>query len=334
MKKVAVVILNYNGKHFLEKFLKSTIELSKEADVIVIDNFSTDNSIEYLETHFPETKIIKLSKNFGFAEGYNQGLQEVEHPYLILLNSDVEVTPNWITPLLNLAEKNENIAAIQPKIRDYNRKDTFEYAGAAGGFLDVFGYAFCKGRIFDSLEKDKGQYEEQTDIFWASGACFFVKSSVFKSLNGFDGKFFAHMEEIDLCWRMINSGHSIMYQPDSLVYHIGGGTLAPESPRKTYLNYRNNLAMMFKNLPGKYMLQIIFVRLCLDGVSGVKFLVGGEFKKIWSILKAHFVFYSWIPYLLKHRKADIRGFEKLYKGSIVYDYFVENKKTYTEICSK
>lgn len=334
MKNIAVVILNFNGRHFLEKFLQNTLDHSPEAEVVVIDNASTDTSVSYLETAFPELRLITLDKNYGFAEGYNRGLANLHHDYFILLNSDVEVTRGWILPLLQISLARRDIAAIQPKILDYHRKTHFEYAGAAGGFLDVLGYAFCRGRIFDQLEEDKGQYNTPSEIFWASGACFFVRAEIFRSLKGFDARFFAHMEEIDLCWRIHNLGYQVVCQPASVVYHVGGGTLSAENPFKIYLNFRNNLAMMFKNLPAKYLFPLLFLRLALDGVTGVRFLLQGSVSNLWAILKSHFMFYWWLPYLARHRSKSFRGFEKLYSGSVVWDYFIKRKKTYSEICSE
>lgn len=334
MKNLAVVILNFNGKHFLEQFLKTAIENSPEADVVVVDNCSTDDSVLYIKKSFPTTKVISLEKNYGFAEGYNRGLAELNYDYFILLNSDVEVTQNWIPPLLDLALKNRNVVAIQPKILDYNRKTHFEYAGAAGGFMDVLGFPFCRGRIFETVEEDLGQYNEKSEIFWASGACFFIRSEVFKAQKGFDGRFFAHMEEIDLCWRIQNSGFKIAYQPDSVVYHVGGGTLSSGSSFKTFLNYRNNLAMMFKNLPLSLLFPLIFIRLCLDGIAGIRYLFKGQFANIWAVIKAHFSFYWWIPYLIQNRSKSFLGFNKMYSGSVTWDYFIKQKKTYPEICSK
>jgi len=334
LKNIAVVILNFNGKHFLEKFLQNTLDNSPEAEVVVIDNASTDASAEYLKTAFPGVPLVLLDKNYGFAEGYNRGLATLTHDYFILLNSDVEVTRGWILPLLQVSLARRDVAAVQPKILDYHRRTHFEYAGAAGGFMDVLGYAFCRGRIFDEQEEDKGQYDTRSEIFWASGACFFVRAEVFRSLKGFDARFFAHMEEIDLCWRMHNQGYTVAYQPASVVYHVGGGTLPAENPFKTYLNFRNNLAMMFKNLPRKYLFPLLFVRLSLDGITGVRFLLQGSVRNLWAILKAHFVFYRWLPYLIGKRSKSFGGFKKLYAGSVVWAYFVKKKKTYTEICSK
>ncbi len=329
--KTAVVILNYNGKEFLQKFLPSVVKFSATAKIFVVDNFSSDFSIPFLEASYPEIQLIKLSQNFGFAGGYNEALKQIDSEYYVLLNSDVEVTNNWLDPLEILAQSDSQIAAIQPKILDFNRKEYFEYAGAAGGFLDIFGYPFCKGRIFETIEKDNGQFEEEYPIFWASGACLFLKSSVFHAIGGFDASFFAHMEEIDLCWRFQNEGFKVMYCPKSSVYHVGGGTLNKSNPFKTFLNYRNNLSMLFKNLPSKFLIPILLFRLMLDGVSALKFLKEGSFKDIFAILKAHFSFYSLIPKLKTKRSMRFLGFNNLYKKSIIWDYFIRNKKEFKEL---
>lgn len=332
---LAVVILNYNGLKFLKKFLPGVIAHSKaDADIVIIDNASNDGSLEYIHHNHTEVKTITLDKNYGYAKGYNLGLEQLNHTYFILLNSDVEVTEGWIKPLLALIKKYPKTAAVQPKILDYNRKTHFEYAGAAGGFIDLYGYPFCRGRIFDSLEEDLGQYNKSTEIFWASGACMLVNAELFKHSGGFDARFFAHMEEIDLCWRFHNQGYTVLYEPKSVVYHVGAGTLSVNNLKKTYLNYRNNLAMLFKNLPTVHLFPIIFSRLVLDGISGVRYLLKGEFKNLWAIIKAHFAFYGWIPYLLKNRSKNFIGFNKLYNGSIVFQYFIKKKKTFTEICSE
>jgi GT2 family glycosyltransferase len=334
LKDTAVVILNYNGLGFLKQFLPNVIENSPEADVIIIDNCSTDHSLSFLKENFPQTQVICNEKNYGFAGGYNHGLAQIQHENLVLLNSDVEVTPNWLTPILKRAAENPSIAAIQPKLLDFNKREYFEYAGAAGGFLDKFGYAFCKGRIFDSLEKDLGQYQTPVDIFWATGASFFIKAKVFKDLGGFDERFFAHMEEIDLCWRIHNAGFTIQYEPSSVVYHVGGGTLNKTNPFKTYLNFRNNLAMLYKNLPSNKLFPVIFTRLILDGISSLKFLKDGNVKDFFAVAKAHFGFYAMIPYLTKKRGGSYQAYRKLSNFSVVWRYFVKKQKTYTEICSK
>ncbi len=250
MAKTAVVILNYNGRAYLEQFLPGVIAFSPEADVYVADNCSTDDSVALLNEKFPQVKQILLAANNGYASGYNQALRQVDADYFILLNSDIEVTPNWITPIVSFMEENPDVAACQPKILDFNRKDHFEYAGAAGGYIDMLGYPYCRGRIFDTLEKDNGQYNTPKQVFWATGACMFIRSDVFDQQGGFDDSFFAHMEEIDLCWRINMTGKKIYCIPESKIYHVGGGTLDKSHPRKTFFNFRNHLSMVFKNSTG------------------------------------------------------------------------------------
>ncbi|MCA1759959.1 MAG: glycosyltransferase family 2 protein, partial [Bacteroidales bacterium] len=267
--KIAIVILNWNGEKLFPKFLPSVIRNSTEpgTEIYVADNGSTDNSIPFLKENFPEVKIIELKKNYGFAEGYNQALEQVNADYFVLLNSDVEVTPNWLKPCISMLKTDETLAAVQPKILSYEKPHQFEYAGAAGGFIDLFGYPFCKGRILNRMEPDLGQYNSPTPIFWASGACMFIKSKLFNLAGGFDGDFWAHMEEIDLCWRLKNQGYKVAYQPQSVVFHLGGGTLSYNSHKKVYLNFRNNLFMLFKNLPRTQFTRIFFARMILDGVA-------------------------------------------------------------------
>ncbi|UMQ44233.1 glycosyltransferase family 2 protein [Chryseobacterium sp. Y16C] len=290
--KLAVAILNWNGKNWLEKFLPSVVRFSDGADIYVIDNASTDDSVKFLQLNFPSVKIVINSKNSGFAGGYNEGLRQIDAEYYCLLNSDVEVTENWIEPVLNLFENNPDIAAIQPKILSYNDKNKFEFAGAAGGLIDNLGYPYCRGRVFDEVEEDKGQYNDETEIFWASGCALFIRSKDFWNQNGFDERFFAHQEEIDLCWRLINSGRKIFYTGKSKVYHVGGGTLNKQSAQKTYLNIRNNLSMMLKNLPFPKLIGLIFFRLCLDGVAGIYFGLKQGFPHLWAVVRAHFGFYA------------------------------------------
>lgn len=292
MSKLAIVILNWNGKKWLEKFLPNVVEHSQNAEVYVIDNGSTDDSNDFLQTNFPSVKIIKNDKNYGFAGGYNEGLKKIGAEIYCLLNSDVEVTENWTQPILELFNSDENITAIQPKVLSYNQKTHFEFAGAAGGFIDNLGYPYCRGRVFDKLEVDKGQYNDETEIFWASGCAMFIRSKDFWNQNGFDERFFAHQEEIDLCWRLINSGKKIYYTGKSTVYHVGGGTLSKQSPQKTYLNFRNNLSMMLKNLPFPKLLWLIFIRLCLDGIAGIRFGLKDGFPHLWAVARAHFGFYG------------------------------------------
>ncbi|MBC8111131.1 MAG: glycosyltransferase family 2 protein [Verrucomicrobia bacterium] len=334
MEKLTVVILNYNGKHHLQTFLPSVVNYSSGFSVIVADNGSTDDSVVFLKEHFPTVKIIALGQNYGFSKGYNMALSQVASEYVVLLNSDVEVSENWIAPLLNLLEKDKNIVACQPKMLAYAQKNQFEYAGAAGGFLDFLGYPFCQGRLFDTMETDTGQYNKTTEIFWASGACMFVRSEVYQKLGGLDDDFFAHMEEIDLCWRMKNAGYKIMYCPQSTIFHLGGGTLNKINSRKTFLNFRNNLATLYKNLPAKRLLPVIFTKLILDGLAGFRFLLKGEFSNFLAVVKAHFNFYGGLGIWHKKRKI-IQTFKKtdavLYPKSIVKAYFLQGKKTFESL---
>jgi len=306
--KLAVAILNWNGKNWLEKFLPSVIQYSQKADIYVIDNLSTDDSIEFLQHNFPSVTIITNDKNYGFAGGYNEGLKKIDADYYCLLNSDVEVTENWIDPVLELFENNSEIVALQPKILAYDNKKFFEFAGAGGGLIDNLGYPYCRGRVFDHLEEDKGQYNDETEIFWASGCCFFIRSKDFWEQKGFDARFFAHQEEIDLCWRLINTGKKIFYTGKSTVYHVGGGTLNKQSAQKTYLNIRNNLSMMLKNLPFPQLIWLIFFRLCLDGIAGIYFGFKHGFPHLWAVVRAHFGFYAQLPGTIRlrqsHQKAN------------------------------
>ncbi len=290
--KTAVVILTWNGKTWLEKFLPIVIQYSKEAEIYVIDNHSTDDTIVFLKENFPEVQLVINTKNYGFAQGYNEGLKKIKADIYCLLNSDVEVTENWISPVLEIFKKNEKIAAVQPKILSYQNKNLFEFAGAAGGFIDNLGYPYCRGRVFDDCEEDLGQYDDETEIFWASGCAMFIRSKDFWEQNGFDERFFAHQEEIDLCWRLKNSGKKIFYTSKSKVFHVGGGTLNKQSPQKTFLNFRNNLSMMLKNLPFPQLIGIIFLRLCLDGIAGIRFGLKDGFPHLWAVVRAHFGFYG------------------------------------------
>jgi len=326
-KKIAVVILNWNGAKLLEQFLPSIVQFSNEATIYVADNASTDASIQVIKEQFPSVKIIQNDGNYGFANGYNLALQQVEEEYYALVNSDIEVTENWLAPILSIFENEKDIAIIQPKILDYKNKDYFEYAGAAGGFIDKYGYPFCRGRLFETIEKDHNQYNDEIEIFWASGACFFIRKEVYRTLNGFDGDFFAHQEEIDLCWRAFNLGYKIKYTYKSEVYHIGGATLNQANPKKTYLNFRNSLLMLLKNLPKKQLIPIIFTRLCLDGLAGIQFILKGKFGHCIAIIKAHFSFYNLISKNLKKR-SDFEKEKYYYTKSIIYRYFVKGNKVF------
>ena len=325
--KIAVVILNWNGTKLLEQFLPSVVNFSPEADIYVADNASTDDSVALVKANFPTVKIVENESNFGFAQGYNEALKHIDAEIFALVNSDIEVTENWLKPIIETFENEPKTAIIQPKLLDFKRKEYFEYAGAAGGFLDKYGYPYCRGRIFETLEKDNGQYDNNCEIFWASGACFFIRSSVYKELKGFDADFFAHQEEIDLCWRAFNKGHQIKYNSQSVVYHVGGATLQQGNPKKTFLNFRNSLLMLLKNLPKNKLIPIILVRLLLDGVAGVQFLFQGKFKHLLAILKAHFSFYSLVA--VHYKKRNSYQSENYYKiKSIVFRYFVNAGKVF------
>lgn len=321
----------------LQQFLPSVTLHSTYpgARIIVADNGSTDNSEEVVK-QFPKAEWLPLGKNYGFAEGYNQAIQQVEADYIVLLNQDVEVTANWIEPVIQLMESDECIAAVQPKIKSLNQRNRFEYAGAAGGWMDKYGFPFCRGRIFDSLEEDKGQYDSVTEIAWASGACMFVRKNLYEKCGGLDADLFAHMEEIDLCWRMKNEGYKILYTPSSTVYHLGGASLSKENPFKTYLNFRNSLIILYKNYQGKNLTSIFIVRILLDKLAAVRFLLSGNFQEWWAVVK------SWIHFLgglqksgMKRSKImqltsspDRKGF---YNGSIALDYFLRKKKKFSDL---
>lgn len=328
--KIAIVILNWNGKALLQQFLPSVVKYSKQATIYVADNNSDDNSIAFLKNTYPNIKIIKHSVNGGYAKGYNDALNHINADVFCLLNNDVNVTKNWLNPIISTFNSNKNIAVVQPKILDYKNPLYFEYAGAAGGFIDKFGYPYCRGRIFNTIEKDNHQYTNETPIFWASGACLFIKRNVFMEAQGFDTSFFAHMEEIDLCWRVKNLGYSIMYNGHSKVYHLGGGTLANSHPKKTYLNFRNSLYLLVKNADGN-LFTVILSRLVLDGIAAVKFLLELKPKHFISILKAHFSFYYALPDLLSKRSVTKNKLRYYQKTSIVWQYFIKNKTDFKDL---
>jgi GT2 family glycosyltransferase len=334
-KKVAVVILSWNGKGFLERFLPSVVQHTASADyeVIVADNCSTDDSVDFVKSNFPSVRIVLNSHNGGFAAGYNEALKHIDAEYYVLLNQDVEVTSGWIERVLAEMEKDSTIVAAQPKIKAWNNRDYFEYAGASGGYVDWLGYPYCRGRIFDTVEKDEGQYDDVADIFWATGACMFIKADIYWKAGALDEDFFAHQEEIDLCWRVLNMGYRIICVPDAVVYHVGGGSLPQGNPRKTFLNFRNNLAMMFKNLPVETMPFKIVFRIALDIVAGLQSVFkDAGFKTLAAILKAHLAFYMWLPQLIKKRNAlQSTGNAQLSKASILWQYFVAGKKKYSQI---
>ncbi|MEX0314278.1 MAG: glycosyltransferase family 2 protein [Allomuricauda sp.] len=326
--KVAIVILNWNGRKLLERFLPSVIAHSNGADVYVVDNASVDESVSFLKNNYPSVGIVQNSSNGGFAKGYNDGLKNIDADVFCLLNSDVEVTENWLNPILDTFKNITDAAIIQPKILDLNKKEYFEYAGAAGGFVDMLGYPFCRGRIFQALEKDQGQYDDVKEVFWATGACMFIKSEVFESLKGFDEDYFAHQEEIDLCWRAKNLGHRVFYVGQSHIYHLGGSTLKNMDPKKTFLNFRNSLYSITKNLPGKRALTIILLRLLLDGIAGLRFIFQLKFNHCFAILRAHVSFYANFRKIYgKREKANF--LQKYYSTrSIVWSHFVNQVKNF------
>jgi len=336
--RVAIVILNWNGAKLLKQFLPSVVEFSKNdsTEIIVADNGSTDESLSMLQKDFPEVRVLDLKQNYGFARGYNEALKLINADYFVILNSDVEVTSGWLKSPINLMEADPSIAAVQPKILSFYQKNHFEYAGAAGGFIDRFGYPFCRGRIFNEVEADNGQYDNSIDIFWATGACMFVRAGLFHEIGGFDADFWAHMEEIDLCWRLKNRGYRVVYTPESSVYHVGGGTLAYDNPQKLFLNFRNNLWLLYKNLPANQLLPILSVRMILDAVAAFKLLAEFNLNGIRSVLKAHYQFYKSIPSLnRKRRQAGWDGHfsqpaEKLPR-SIVFQFYIRKRKRFSEI---
>ena len=327
MNSVAVVILNWNGKGLLEQFLPSLTAHSAGATVYVADNDSTDDSVAFVKSNYPDIKIIQNAGNYGYAKGYNMALQDIGEDIYVLVNSDVEVTAGWLEAALELFEQDIETAIIQPKILDYKRKTHFEYAGAAGGFIDKFGFPFCRGRMLDTIEEDKGQYDDNSEIFWASGACFFIRKEVFRELGGFDEDFFAHQEEIDLCWRAFNKNHKARFCYRSVIYHVGGATLSSSNARKTFLNFRNSLWMMIKNLPASQLFPTLFLRLSLDGMAGIRFLFKGELTHLWAIPKSHFNFYLRFFYFLNKRES--KKYKNYYKiKCLVYLYYLKGGKVF------
>jgi GT2 family glycosyltransferase len=336
--KIAVVILNWNGRAFLEQFLPSVIASKyPNYELIIADNASTDDSIAFLDQHYSQAKIIRLPANYGFAKGYNEALKQVTADYYVLLNSDVEVTPGWLEPMVALLESDAGIAACQPKVLSFKERSKFEYAGAAGGWMDKYGYPFAKGRVFDECEVDNGQYNQSEPIFWATGAALFIRSSLFHAMKGFDEYFFAHQEEIDLCWRIQLAGHKIFSCPSSVVYHVGGGTLSKNNSRKTFLNFRNNRIMLSKNLPYPRVLWIMIARDFLDGISAWKGLLSGNGGYFMAIVRSKLGFVKW---WLFHRRKSIFPVSRkgkpdgYFDGNIVWLYFAKGLKTFTKIVRK
>ncbi len=333
MSKVAVVILNYNGKDFLRRFLPTVIERTGDDAVVwVADNNSLDGSIDVMNEEFPDVKLIENHYNAGFAGGYNMALKRIEADYYVLLNSDIEVTEGWINPVIDLMNQDSRIAACQPKILGYDNRSEFEYAGASGGFIDKYGYPFCRGRVFQKLEQDEGQYDDPIDVFWATGACMFVRADIYHKLGGLDHDFFAHMEEIDFCWRLKNEGYRIMVCPSSVVYHVGGGTLPKKSARKTYLNFRNNLSLLYKNIPSNQLISAFLIRFILDGVAALKFFIEGGMNELVAVIQAHIYFYRNLGKLRKKRRALKQGkVSNVYQRNIVFDHYLFGKKKYSDL---
>lgn len=335
--KTAVVILSYNSVQWLEKFLPKVAEVALgNYDVYVVDHASSDNTSAFVSEHFPTVHVITFKQNFGFAGGYAEALKLITAKYYVLLSADFEVTDNWLQPLEDKMEANLQMAACQPKIRYYKDKEYFEYAGAAGGYMDVWGYLFCRGRIFDTLELDTGQYDNDIALAWASGGCLMVRAAHYHRVGGLDPDFFAHMEEVDLCWRMRNAGYLIGYVHNSTVFHVGGSVISYGSPQKTYYNFRNSFYLFFKNERASKLIWLIPLRLCLDGVAGVQFALKGQFKNVWSIVRAHFGFYAAIPSLIKKRK-DARSLVKspnmdgIFGKSLIVSYFIKKQKKFADL---
>ena len=337
-KKVAIVILNWNGAALMERFLPSVVRYSPEemAEVVVADNGSTDDSLALLDEKFPSVRVVRFDRNYGFAEGYNRALQQIDTPYAVLLNSDVEVTPGWLEAPLRRLDASPEVAAVQPKLLAERARDQFEYAGAAGGFMDKYGYPFCRGRIFQEIETDRGQYDAEADILWATGACLFVRTEVYRAVGGLDAKFFAHQEEIDMCWRMRARGYRLVCTPESVVYHVGGGTLNAESPRKTFLNFRNNLLMLYKNLPEKELHRVMRLRFWLDYLAALKFLLEGHPANARAVREARREFHRLVPEyretrIVNQQLAVVKEIPELKSFSLLWQFYVRGKKHYGQL---
>ena len=335
MDKVAVVILNWNGCEMLRSFLPSVVRCS-DTEIYVADNGSTDASVEMLRQEFPSVHLIILDKNRGFAEGYNLALQQVSAEYVVLLNSDVEVTGHWLAPLVDYMDAHPEVAACQPKIRSWRHKERFEYAGAAGGFIDRYGYPFCRGRIMGVVEEDNGQYDTVVPVFWATGAALFIRLKDYQDAGGLDGRFFAHMEEIDLCWRLRARGRMLVCVPQSTVYHVGGATLKKENPHKTFLNFRNNLVMLYKNLPEEELGYVMRVRAVLDCVAALSFLLKGQFANMWAVLRARRAFHSLRPLFAADREENLKKtslpvIPERTKSSILVQFYLHGKKFFSRL---
>lgn len=328
---IAVVILNWNGIELLKQFLPDVVKYSPNATVYVADNASTDSSVEFVRSNFPGVKVIENEINGGYAKGYNDALAHLEEDIFILLNSDVQVTPHWLEPIAAVFRAQPRVAVVQPKILDYKNPSYFEYAGAAGGFIDALGYPYCRGRIFDTIEKDEGQYDDEVDIFWASGACLAIRRTCFFHAGALDEDYFAHQEEIDLCWRLKNLGFKIKYIPQAVVYHVGGATLSSMNPRKTFFNFRNSLFNLLKNVPSSRLIWVVFLRMILDGIAAFRFLLHGEFSHFSAVFQAHINFYKALPLLIEKRKKIPEKVAYSSKFSVVCNYYFRGKHKYSSI---
>ena len=336
--QIAIVILNWNGQKLLSEFLPVVVANSNMPGVrvVVADNASADGSVAFVKENYPQVELIELERNYGFAGGYNRALAQVEADYYLLLNSDVAPADGWMEAMVVALNKYPDAAVFAPKLRSYREPHLFEYAGAAGGFIDKYGFPFCRGRLFNVIETDEGQYDSESDIFWASGAAFLVKASLYHEAGGLDEDFFAHMEEIDLCWRLKNRGYRIVYDPESIVYHVGGATLHQSHPQKTFLNFRNNLSLLCKNLPPQKMFIRMFQRMVLDGIAALKFLFSFEFGFFWAVLRAHLSFYHHLPLLMKKRRElkthkQVTQHAEMYQGSIVYDFYLKGIREFSQL---
>lgn len=328
---VSVILLNWNGRNLLEKFLPILLRYSENADIVLADNASSDASLSFVQKYFPNVKTLAFERNYGFAEGYNKAIESIDSDIIVVLNTDVEVTEGWMNAPLEILEKDMQIAAVQPKIRSQRKHAFFEYAGAAGGFIDHLGYPFCRGRIFGCVEEDKGQYDNECPIFWASGACMFIRRSAYLEVGGFDRYFFAHQEEIDLCWRLKNKGYGIFYTPDSMVYHMGGATLNATDPGKTFLNFRNNRLMLYKNLSGNERDNILFVRFWLDVIAALFFLASGKIKEFEAVFRAYSSYRNIKKQYAENSQKKISHFSEVYRKSLVIAYYIKGKKKFTEL---
>lgn len=337
IQSVAVVILNWNGKSWLQKFLPNIVNyLPDYAQLYIADNASTDDSIDFIKNNYTSIQIIQFKENYGFAKGYNEALKNLKEDVYILLNSDIEVKSDWISPIINFMNLNPNAGACQPKILDQKNNDLFEYAGASGGYIDYLGFPYCRGRIFNEIEIDEGQYDSVTTIFWATGACMFVRNEIYWEAGGLDEDYFAHMEEIDLCWRIQKLNYQIYAVPQSVVYHVGGGTLNKYSSKKTYLNFRNNLITLIKNANYNFFVITIIYKLILDGIAGIKFIFDGQFKHTLAVIKAHFAVYFQFKKILRkrkiiHQKTKNKTLKTIYPKSVVWKHFVNGMNTFNQL---